>query len=58
MKILFSLFALAAMASTVFGQFDASKQCFDFTKGDNEFIAPGPKDIRGVCPGLNVLANQ
>jgi hypothetical protein len=41
-----------------FAQFDASKQCFDLTQGANKFFPPGPKDIRGVCPGLNSMANQ
>ena len=25
---------------------------------DHEFIAPGPNDIRGPCPGLNTAANH
>lgn len=39
-------------------EFDASKQCFDFTSGKHKFVPPGPKDLRGPCPGLNALANQ
>jgi len=26
--------------------------------GDHKYIAPGPNDIRGPCPGLNTLANH
>ncbi|USP80352.1 uncharacterized protein yc1106_07626 [Curvularia clavata] len=28
------------------------------TSGEHRYIAPGPNDIRGPCPGLNVLANH
>ncbi|KAF3003438.1 hypothetical protein E8E13_001966 [Curvularia kusanoi] len=28
------------------------------TTGDHAYIAPGPNDIRGPCPGLNTLANH
>lgn len=26
--------------------------------GEHKWVAPGPDDIRGPCPGLNVLANH
>ena len=26
--------------------------------GDHEWVAPGPNDIRGPCPGLNAMANH
>ena len=26
--------------------------------GDHKWIAPGPNDLRGPCPGLNALANH
>ncbi|TID13993.1 aromatic peroxygenase [Venturia nashicola] len=38
--------------------FDASEQCFDLTSGEHKFFPPGPKDLRGPCPGLNALANH
>ena len=25
---------------------------------DHQYVAPGPTDQRGVCPGLNTLANH
>ncbi|ETS73861.1 hypothetical protein PFICI_14807 [Pestalotiopsis fici W106-1] len=37
--------------------FDADAQRID-TTGDHAWIAPGPGDIRGSCPGLNTLANH
>lgn len=37
--------------------FDASKQLVDVT-GVHKWIAPGPDDQRGPCPGLNALANH
>ncbi|QDS71386.1 hypothetical protein FKW77_002847 [Venturia effusa] len=38
--------------------FNATKQCFDLTCGEHKFVPPGPKDLRGPCPGLNALANH
>jgi hypothetical protein len=38
--------------------FDARKQCLELTHGPYKFVSPGPGDIRGVCPGLNIMANQ
>ena len=32
-------------------------QLIDVT-GDHAWVAPGPNDIRGPCPGLNALANH
>ena len=32
-------------------------QLIDVT-GEHAWVAPGPKDIRGPCPGLNALANH
>lgn len=37
--------------------FDAKKQYID-TTGEHAWKAPGPNDQRGVCPGLNALANH
>ncbi|EUC28077.1 hypothetical protein COCCADRAFT_9483 [Bipolaris zeicola 26-R-13] len=37
--------------------FDANVQRVSNT-GVHRYIAPGPNDIRGPCPGLNVLANH
>lgn len=28
------------------------------TSGANQFVPPGPGDLRGPCPGLNALANH
>lgn len=41
----------------LFNQFDAGAQLVS-TTGDHAFIAPGPGDIRGPCPGLNAAANH
>lgn len=39
--------------------FDAEKQYIDVSPGSgHEWQAPGPNDLRGVCPGLNAFANQ
>ena len=32
-------------------------QLIDVT-GQHQWVAPGPNDIRGPCPGLNALANH
>ncbi|KAF8847565.1 Cloroperoxidase [Acephala macrosclerotiorum] len=37
--------------------FDASEQYVSNT-GDHAFVAPGPNDLRGPCPGLNAMANH
>ncbi|CAD6886089.1 unnamed protein product [Tilletia caries] len=37
--------------------FDAEAQ-YVSVEGDHEWKAPGPGDIRGPCPGLNVLSNH
>jgi hypothetical protein len=37
--------------------FDAQAQYVD-TTGPYSFVAPGPNDQRGPCPGLNALANH
>ena len=37
--------------------FDASAQYIS-NKGANAFVAPGPNDQRGPCPGLNAMANH
>ncbi|KAE9981996.1 hypothetical protein BLS_006748 [Venturia inaequalis] len=60
------LFAVISLVSGVVAyprldkrsEFDASKQCFDLTSGKHKFVPPGPRDIRGPCPGLNALANH
>lgn len=44
-------------AHALFDQFDASSQLVSVS-GDHAFIAPGPDDIRGPCPGLNAAANH
>ena len=37
--------------------FDAQAQYID-TTGPYSFVAPGPNDQRGPCPGLNAMANH
>jgi hypothetical protein len=37
--------------------FDAASQYVSNT-GDHKFVAPGPTDQRGPCPGLNAMANH
>ncbi|KAF7192099.1 Dothistromin biosynthesis peroxidase dotB [Pseudocercospora fuligena] len=37
--------------------FDAKAQ-YVSNQGDHKFIAPGPGDERGECPGLNAMANH
>lgn len=37
--------------------FDASKQAISIT-GEHKWVAPGPTDQRGPCPGLNAFANH
>ncbi|KAF2726154.1 hypothetical protein K431DRAFT_214138 [Polychaeton citri CBS 116435] len=37
--------------------FDAKAQ-YVSNQGDHKFIAPGPNDQRGQCPGLNAMANH
>jgi len=37
--------------------FDAATQ-YVSTTGVHAFIAPGPSDLRGPCPGLNAMANH
>jgi hypothetical protein len=39
--------------------FDAKRQYINVTKGSgHEYVAPGPNDLRGPCPGLNAFANH
>ena len=39
--------------------FNAEKQYINVTKGSgHEYVAPGPNDLRGPCPGLNAFANH
>lgn len=39
--------------------FNAEEQYIDVSPGSgHEWQAPGPNDLRGVCPGLNAFANQ
>ncbi|KAI4935087.1 uncharacterized protein J4E92_002373 [Alternaria infectoria] len=37
--------------------FNAEAQRISIT-GDHKYIAPGPNDLRGPCPGINVMANH
>jgi hypothetical protein len=39
--------------------FNAEAQYINVTKGSgHEYVAPGPNDLRGPCPGLNAFANH
>lgn len=39
--------------------FDAGAQYVNVSKGSgHEYVAPGPNDLRGPCPGLNAFANH
>ncbi|CAN9081888.1 unnamed protein product [Alternaria alternata] len=44
-------------ASNVKRGFNADAQRIS-TSGDHQYIAPGPNDLRGPCPGLNAMANH
>ena len=37
--------------------FNAAQQ-YVSTTGNHAFVAPGPSDLRGPCPGLNAMANH
>ncbi len=39
-------------------KFNPQEQHIDLTSEEHKFIPPGPNDIRGPCPGLNLLANH
>lgn len=37
----------------------SEKQYVNISKGSgHEYVAPGPNDLRGPCPGLNAFANH
>lgn len=39
--------------------FNAQEQYIDVSPGSgHEYVAPGPSDLRGPCPGLNAFANH
>lgn len=39
--------------------FNAQAQYVNVSKGSgHEYVAPGPNDLRGPCPGLNAFANH
>ena len=39
--------------------FNAKAQYINVTAGSgHEYVAPGPNDFRGPCPGLNAFANH
>jgi hypothetical protein len=39
--------------------FNAQAQYVNVSKGSgHEYVAPGPNDLRGPCPGLNAMANH
>ncbi|PWN32429.1 uncharacterized protein FA14DRAFT_73355 [Meira miltonrushii] len=39
-------------------KYNEKEQTVDLTSDEHKFIPPGPGDIRGPCPGLNLLANH
>lgn len=39
-------------------KYNINEQRVDLTSDKHKYIAPGPGDIRGPCPGLNILANH
>ncbi|KAL5113683.1 putative zinc transporter msc2 [Pleosporales sp. CAS-2024a] len=50
--------AAAALFEPV-NTFNAAAQYINVTKGSgHEYVAPGPGDLRGPCPGLNAFANH
>lgn len=52
--------APADAATTLFEPvpiFNATSQYIS-TSGPHEWVAPGPNDLRGPCPGLNAFANH
>lgn len=61
-KLLAKRQAGADAATSVFEPvpiFDAQKQYINVSAGSgHEFVAPGPNDLRGPCPGLNAFANH
>lgn len=44
-------------AAQLAGTFDAKAQ-YVSNKGQYKWVAPGPSDQRGPCPGLNAMANH
>lgn len=36
----------------------STAQQYVSTTGEHAFVAPGPTDLRGPCPGLNAMANH
>lgn len=46
-----------APTHAAYNKFDPVAQLTS-TSGDHAWIAPGPGDIRGPCPGLNAAANH
>jgi hypothetical protein len=39
--------------------FNAQAQYVNISRGSgHEYVAPGPNDLRGPCPGLNAFANH
>ena len=37
-------------------KYNAKEQFVDLTSDEHKYIPPGPDDIRGPCPGLNVVS--
>ncbi|PWN44101.1 hypothetical protein IE81DRAFT_346038 [Ceraceosorus guamensis] len=49
---------ITALINPATFKFNDEEQSIDLTSDEHKFIAPGPNDIRGPCPGLNLLANH
>lgn len=49
---------LHALINPASFKYNAQEQYVDLTSDEHKFIPPGPNDIRGPCPGLNLLANH
>lgn len=49
---------LTALINPANFKFNYDEQKVDLTSDEHKFIAPGPNDIRGPCPGLNLVCRR
>lgn len=47
---------LTALLNPANFKYNAQEQHVDLTSDEHKFIPPGPNDIRGPCPGLNLVS--